>query len=146
MKILKILLFLLFCLVAAVAFGKFFLSELGSQRPEEPAAVLMTAPPGYTVVELGKIPATDAAAVLEKQALRPGAGKVGVRFERQGAAVYWLADVSGDVLEELAAGASGTRVQTQWRGELRARLAWARSHGDFSAPGLPAPESKNLYH
>jgi hypothetical protein len=146
MKILKIVLFTLFCLAAAVAFGKFFLSELGSGRSDEPAAVLMTAPPGYTVVERGEIPATEAAALLEEQVLRPGVGKVGVRFERQGAIVYWLADVNGDVLEELAAGASGTRVQTQWRGELRARLAWARSHGDFNVPGLPPSESKNLYH
>jgi hypothetical protein len=84
--------------------------------------------------------------LLEEQVSRPGGGKVGVRFQRQGAVVYWLADVKGDVLEELAAGASGTRVQTQWRGELPARLAWARSHGDFNVPGLPAPESKNLYH
>lgn len=146
MKILKVLLFALFCLAAVVVFGKFFLSELGSQRPDEPAAVLMTAPPGYAVVERGEIPATEAASLLEEQALRPGAGKVGVRFQRQGATVYWLADVSGDVLEELEGGTSGTRVQTKWHGELRARLAWARSHGDFNVPGLPASESKNLYH
>ena len=146
MKILKILLFILVCLAAAVGFGRFFLSELGSSRPDEPAGVLMTAPPGYAVVERGEIPATAAAAVLEEQAMRRGAGMVGVRFERQGAVVYWLADVKNDQLEELAAGASGTRVQKQWRGELRARLAWARSHGDFTVPGLPPPESKNLYH
>jgi hypothetical protein len=146
MKILKILLFTLLGLAAVVAFGRFFLSHLGSGRPEELAAVVVTAPPGYAVVERGEIPATAAAATLEEQALRPGADKVGVRFERQGAVVYWLADVSGDVLEERSAGASGTRLQTQWRGGLRARLAWARSHGDFSAPGLPPPESKNLYH
>ncbi|HEY9422149.1 MAG TPA: hypothetical protein VIW92_12100 [Thermoanaerobaculia bacterium] len=146
MKILKILLFLLVCLGAAVAFGRFFLSELGSGRTEELAAVVITAPPGYAVVERGEIPATAAAALLEEQALRPGAGKVGVRFEREGAVVYWLADVSGEVLEEREAGESGTRVQKQWSGGLRARLAWARSHGDFSAPGLPPPEIKNLYH
>lgn len=146
MKILKALLFILVCLAVPVIFGRLFLAELGSGRQDELAAVVMTAPPGYTVMEHGEIPATAAAAALEREVLRPGAGKVGVRFERQGAVVYWLADVSGDVLEERTAGASGTRVQKQWRGDLRARLAWARSHGDFSAPGLPPPESKNLYH
>jgi hypothetical protein len=59
--------------------------------------------------------------------------------------VYWLADVSGDQLEELA-GRNGTRVQTVWRSGLRQRLAWARTHGSFAAPGLPPPEQKNLYH
>lgn len=146
MRILKPLLFTVLILAAVVAFGWFFLSQLGSGRPDELAAVVVTAPPEYTVVERGEIPPTAAAAALEEQALRPGAGKVGVRFERQGAVVYWLADVDGDVLEERTAGASGTRLQTQWRGGLRARLAWARSHGDFSAPGLPPPESRNLYH
>lgn len=146
MKILKVLLSTLLVLAAVAAFGWFFLSQLGSGRQDELAAVVVSAPPGYTVVERGEIPATAAAAVLEEQVTRPGAGKVGVRFERQGAVVYWLADVGGDVLEERSAGASGTRLQTLWRGGLRARLAWARSHGDFSAPGLPPPESRNLYH
>lgn len=146
MKILKILLLTLLCLGAVVVFGRFFLSELGVGRQDELAAVILTAPEGYAIVERGEIPANAAAAALEERVLRPGAEKVGVRFERQGAVVYWLADVKGDVLEERAAGASGTRLQTRWQGGLRARLAWARSHGDFSAPGLPPPESKNLYH
>lgn len=146
MKILKIVVFTVLVLAAVVAFGWFFLSQLGSGRPDELAAVVVTAPPGYAVVERGEIPPTAAAAALEEQVLRPGAGKVGVRFERQGAVVYWLADVEGDVLEERTAGSSGTRLQTQWRGGLRARLAWAHSHGTFSAPGLPPPESRNLYH
>jgi hypothetical protein len=87
-----------------------------------------------------------AAAELEAQVLRPDADKVGVRFERQGAAVYWLADVKGDVLEERSAGASGTRLQTVWHGGVRERLRWARGHGDFDVPGLPPSERKNLYH
>jgi hypothetical protein len=57
-----------------------------------------------------------------------------------------LADLRGDVLEERSAGASGTRLQTLWTGNVRERLRWARDHGDFDAPGLPPPERKNLYH
>jgi hypothetical protein len=71
---------------------------------------------------------------------------VGLRFQRSGATVYWLADVPGDLLEELASGPSGTRLRTVWRGRIRERLSWAREHGDLSVPGLPPPEKKNLYH
>jgi hypothetical protein len=60
--------------------------------------------------------------------------------------LYWLADPTGDRIEERRAGAAGTRTATVWSGALDARLAWARAHGDFAAPGLPAPERKNLYH
>jgi hypothetical protein len=146
MKIAKTMVSTVLALAALAAFGWYFLSSLGSGRTDELAAVLVSAPPGYSVVELGEADPAAAAAELEALVARPGAGKVGVRFERRGAAVFWLADVGGDVLEERSAGASGTRLQTEWRGGLRRRLAWARVHGDFDAPGLPLPESRNLYH
>jgi hypothetical protein len=75
-----------------------------------------------------------------------GGGKVGLRFKRGGSEVYWLADVGEDFLEERSAGPGGTRLQTIWKGRIRERLSWARTHGDFTVPGLPPPERKNLYH
>lgn len=146
MKLAKLLLYTILLLAALAAFGWYFLASLGSGRPDELAAVVMTAPPGYSIVERGELAPSAAAAELEALSARQGGGKVGVRFERQGEVVYWLADVGGDILEERSAGASGTRLQTQWQGGLRQRLAWARSHGDFNVPGLPPPVSKNLYH
>ena len=146
MKIAKAVAVTLLALAALVAFGRFFLSQLGMGRTDELAAVVIAPPPGYAVVERGELSPAAAAAELEAQALRPGAGKVGVRFEREGSVVYWLADPGGDLLEERTAGASGTRLQTVWHGGLRARLAWARTHGNFDVPGLPPRESKNLYH
>jgi len=72
---------------------------------------------------------------------------VAVRFDRAGGSVYWLADNRSDRLEERAAGASGTRIQTVWPGHLRERLTWAQAHGgDPAAPGLPPAERHNLYH
>ena len=83
----------------------------------------------------------------EVEILRGETGKVGIHFERQGDSVYWLADPAANLLEERSAGAGGTRLATLWKGGLTDRLAWARAHGgDPSAPGLPAPEQKNLYH
>ncbi len=70
-----------------------------------------------------------------------------MRFDWAGSSVYWLADARADRLEERAAGASGTRVQTVWPGHLLERLDWARQHGgDPAAPGLLAAERHNLYH
>lgn len=147
MKIAKALLFILVILGALVVFGRFFVSQLGSGGRSDGLAGVMLAPPSdYSMAEHGELAPAAAASELEALVLRPGAGKVGVRFERQGSVVYWLADVPGDSLEERAAGSSGTRLQTLWHGRIRERLSWARGHGDFSAPGLPPPERKNLYH
>lgn len=147
MKLLKGVLYTVLLLGALAAFGWFFISQLGSSgQTGEPAGVLLSAPPNYEVIERGELSPTAAAAELETQVLRAGNAEVGIHFKMQGAEVYWLADPGADVLEERSAGASGTRLQTVWRDGLRARLSWARTHGSFDAPGLPAGERKNLYH
>lgn len=144
MKTLKAAAYVLVLAGALAGFGWFFVSQLGAGRPAEgPAGVLLTPPPGYVIVERGEMASGAAATELGNQIQH--ADKVGLKFQRNGSTVYWLADVSGDQLEELA-GANGTRVQTVWRGGLRERLAWGRTQGSFAAPGLPPPEQKNLYH
>jgi hypothetical protein len=147
MKPLKVVLYAVVLVGALAAFGWFFVSQLGSsKRTGDLAGVLLSAPPGYALVERGELSPSAAAAELEARALRPGAGKVGIHFHPSGAEVYWLADPGADLLEERSAGASGTRLQTRWPRGMRERLAWARTHGNFDAPGLPAGERKNLYH
>ncbi len=146
MKLLKGVLYTVVLLGALAAFGWFFVSQLGSGRTDELAGVILAAPPDYSIVERGELAPTAAASELAAQVERAGAGKVGLKFERQGAVVYWLADIEGDVLEERSAGPAGTRLQTVWPGRLRERLGWARTHGDFNVPGLPPAERKNLYH
>jgi hypothetical protein len=148
MKLLRGALYAVALVGALAAFGWFFVSQLGSGsgRSDELAGVLLSPPPGYAIVERGELSASAAAAELEAHTLRPGAGKVGLHFQRQGAEVYWLADSGEDLLEERSAAASGTRLQTVWRGGIRERLSWARAHGNFDAPGLPPAERKNLYH
>ena len=150
MKNAKTLLYALVLLGAIVAFGWFFVSQLTSGgsggRQDGLAGVLLSAPPGFAIVERGELAPKDAAAELATLALQPGAAKVGLKFQRRGDVVFWLADVFADQLEERAAGLSGTRMQTVWQGGMRARLSWARTHGDFEAPGLPGGEKRNLYH
>ena len=96
---------------ALAAFAWFFVSQLssGSTRSGEPAGVLLGPPPDYAVVQRGELAVVAAVAELAAQLQRPGAGKVGLHFRRQGAEVYWLADPAADLLEERSAGVSGTR-------------------------------------
>jgi len=136
--------------LALFAFGRFFLGQLGGGRGPEPAGVIEAPPEGYEVVQEGVLSPADAAtrlaALLDSQ---PGR-QVAIRFERAGGtpgSVYWLADTGADRLEERAANASGTRLQTVWPGHLRDRLRWAQAHGgDPAAPGLLPAERHNLYH
>jgi hypothetical protein len=148
MKLLKGALYTVLVLGALAGFGWFFVSQLssGSGRSDELAGVLLSPPPGYALVERGELSPSAAAAELDAQVLRPGAGKVGLHFKRKGSEVYWLADAGSGLIEERAAGPAGTRLQTIWQGGLRERLSWARTHGTFDAPGLPPGERKNLYH
>jgi hypothetical protein len=144
MKTLKVLLYVLVIAGAVAAFGWFFVSQLGTGRSDGLAGVLLKPPPGYAIAERGELAPTAAAAELESRLQGPD--KVGLKFQRAGSTVYWLADLPGDSIEELASGPSGTRLQTVWRGHVRERLNWAREHGDFSVPELAPGETKNLYH
>ena len=144
MKLLKGLLYAVLILGALAAFGWYFVSQLGSRPTGELAGVMLAPPPDYVIVERGELTPAAAAAELETQ-IQHGV-KVGVHFQRGGSEVYWLADVEGDLLEERSAGPGGTRLQTVWTGRIHERLTWARSHGDFTVPGLPPPDRKNLYH
>lgn len=151
MKIAKTLGGVLLGLLALYGFGRFFVSQMGKPRAPELAGVIASAPPDYHIVEQGEMTPGAAADALRGLILARSRGgsagsKVGIKFRRAGAEIYWLADTGTDTLEEREAGASGTRVQTIWHGRILDRLQWARTHGDPSAPGLPAPERKNSYH
>jgi len=147
MKLLKGALYTVVVLGALAGFGWFFVSQLstGGGQSDELAGVLLAPPSGYALAEHGELSQSAAAAELG-QTLRPGTGKVGLHFKRQGAEVYWLVDPESDLIEERAAGPAGTRLQTVWQGGIRERLSWARAHGTLDAPGLPPGERKNLYH
>jgi len=147
MKIAKVLGGILLALLALYGFGRFFVSQLGVRRASEPAGVIAAAPADYALEDRGELAPEGAAAAWALEAtFVPDVGMVATSFRHAGAELYWLADTGADILEERAAGASGTRVQTIWLGHILERLQWARTHGDPSAPGLPEPERKNLYH
>ncbi len=134
-------------LAALFVFGRFFLAQLATApQRQELAGVVAAPPPGFAIEPHGALaPEAAATALADLTAARPGR-PVGVRFELSSDTLYWLVDPQQERIEERRAGAAGTRTATVWQGGVGARLAWARVHGDFAAPGLPAPERRNLYH
>lgn len=111
-------------------------------RHERPAAIILRAPDGFTVEALGSTGLRQAAASLAaKRGLRTG-----VRFSDGGDLVLLLADRQSDRVVEMRAARNGTIVERFWPQGVDRRLEWAADHGELSAPGLPRPTGKNLYH
>ncbi len=136
---------------AVVGIGFLLLEDIGrGGRSTEPPAVIFSAPAGYRMEEGGDLSRPEAArrlaAALEARAAEP---LVGLHFASGGFDLHWLADrsdPSAPRLIELAAGPTGTRVETVFPGLLGERLAWASDRGRLELPGAPAATSRNLYH
>jgi hypothetical protein len=109
---------------------------------DEPAAILLRAPEGYTVEDLGSASLASAAAILTRNT----GPQVGTRFIEDGDTVILLVDRGNDRVVEMRASRSGTIVERHWQSDVDRRLAWAAEHGDLDTPGLPPPTGKNLYH
>ena len=127
--------------------GQYYLSQLGAKATHEPGSVEKAVPPGYTVVNRGEL-THEAAATALKHLLdqRPSADRLGIHYTSDDTDVHLIVDRETEVIERWSAGSGGTLVDAVWRGEMEKRLAWARKHGDFSAPDLSPPEMRNLYH
>src|SRR4051812_49437988 len=115
MKTLKPFLYGLVIFAAVAGFGRFFVSQLGGGRTDRLAGVLLSPPPGYAVVERGELAPRAAAAELAGEIRDPRTDKVGLKFQRAGATVYWLAGGPRDFFEELAAAPSRPRLPTPWQ-------------------------------
>ena len=109
---------------------------------DEPAAILLRAPDGYTVEDLGSASLASAAVILNQTA----GSQVGMRFNEDGDTVILLADRGNDRVVEMRASRSGTIVERLWQSDVDRRLEWAAEHGDLTPPGLSPPTGKNLYH
>ncbi len=116
--------------------------EDGSSRRDDPPAVILRAPEGFVVEDLG-----DSTIVAAAAALAGTAGdRVGVEFSDQGDSVILLADRVEQKITEMRAARTGTLVERTWAGDVGRRLAWAADNGNLDAPGLSPPTGKNLYH
>lgn len=109
---------------------------------DEPPAVILRAPEGFEVEEIGAATLEAAAAALNGAA----GDRVGINFSNNGDTVILLADRSVEKIIELRASRTGTIVERVWPGEIDRRLAWAVDNGNLDVPGLAPATGKNLYH
>jgi hypothetical protein len=138
---------LVFVAAGVVIVGGVLWSMVASLEDEpsgrgEPPAVIMRAPDGFEVEELG--PATFEAVAAEL--LDNRGERVGIEFIDDGDTVILLADHAGQRIIEMRASRTGTIVERTWPGETVRRLSWAADNGNLDAPGLPPATGKNLYH
>jgi hypothetical protein len=152
MKLLKGLAFMGIVLLALLAIGRLFVSQLSSgHSPAGPPGVILAAPSGTHLEELGQVSRVAATTRLA-ELLGPAADAMnqGVHFfAADGQEVYWYTekDDSGTpFLVERRSGPGSTRLETRWTGSIKTRVDWALRHDTFDAPQLPAGEERNLYH
>jgi hypothetical protein len=116
--------------------------ETAPAARDEATAVIMRAPEGFDVEDLGEIGIAAAAAEL---AGRSG-DRPGVEFTDDGDRIILLVDRSADRVVELRASRTGTIVERIWPGSIDERLGWASAKGRLDAPELEPATGKNLYH
>ena len=127
---------------AALIWAVFAGLETDPAGRDEATAIIMRAPDGFDVVELGETELAFAASELARQ---PG-DRPGVEFTDGGDRVILLIDREGDRVIELRAARTGTIVERNWPGPVGDRLVWAAENGRLDAPGLEPATGKNLYH
>ena len=127
---------------AALIWAVFAGLETNPEGRDEATAIIMRAPDGFDVDDLGEAGLAFAATELARR----GGDRPGVEFTDGGDRVILLVDRGADRVVELRAARSGTIVEKSWPGPVDARLAWVAEHGRLDAPDLDPPTGKNLYH
>lgn len=108
----------------------------------EATAVIMRAPAGFDVEDLGEAGLAFAASELSRRS----GNRPGVEFTDSGDRIILLVDRDSDLVTEMRASRTGTIVERTWSSEVDRRLSWAAKNGNLDAPDLPKATGKNLYH
>jgi hypothetical protein len=116
--------------------------ETGPAARAEATAVILRAPDGFDVDDLGEVGLAFAASELARR----GDSRPGVEFIDGGDRVILLVDRGADRIVELRASRTGTIVERIWPGRVNDRLGWASANGRLDAPELEPATGKNLYH
>ena len=131
-------------LAVLAGIGWAVIAELETQPTsrDEPPAIVMRAPEGFNVKQLGDASLAVAAAELRADP----SSRAGVEYSDDGDAVILLADREEQRVVEMRASRSGTIVERVWPKEVDRRLDWAIQNGKLEVPGLAPATGKNLYH
>jgi len=122
-----------------------------TRQPAALAGVILTPPPGYliiphenndTVLSLKQI-ANELDKILKQH---PEEKKICLKYTILGKNSFVLVDLTNDIIQKMAANATGTVVQTTWKRNVNERIRWCQRNGNFTPEGLAEPVSRNLYH
>ena len=108
------------------------------------SGITFVIPGEYSTLQLGEVAYEVAVGRLLTE--MENNSKVAAAFSDRGDRIQLLVSPNEDLIEERIAGKNGTTWVVTWRGPVRERLRWARTHGDLETPDLPPPERRNPYH
>jgi len=120
-------------------------------QPAELAGVILTPPPGYLIIphentdnflSLKQI-ANELDKILKQH---PEEKKICLKYTVSGKDSFVLVDLTNDVVQKMAANATGTMVQTTWKRNVNERIRWCQLNGNFTPEGMTDSVSRNLYH
>jgi len=136
---------------AALYVSYYFSKPAESSKPSHLSGVIITAPPEFFIVSTATpekdLTNREAAAEMEDILIKyPSQLKLALKYSSGGGEAYLLVDRTEETIQQLAANAYGTAVQTTWKGNIEQRIQWCKEHGDFTVEGLSEPVSRNLYH
>ncbi len=132
--------------------GLSFYNNLGAKKSQpDLAGVILTPPPGYFLISLEngekglslKEIADELDKILKQYSDKQ---KIGLKYRYSGKDSFVIVDLDKDIIQRLAANATGTVVETTWKKGVYERIRWCRLNGDFTPEGLAAPTTRNLYH
>ena len=144
-------LIILVIIIVGIAMFQALGNRLGKSSLDDKAALYFEIPPDFKKIEssqVNAIPANEriALSLITAQSAAPTLQKFALDYQTKQERVFYLLDLSGDILQAKTILATGTITEMTWRGDIPARLQLALRTGEFSGEGFAPPESKNLYH
>lgn len=150
-KMAKKQLFIAMMLLGMVILAYAFFSATGTQKDSnEPAGVILTAPPGYALKKVGAVD-EDLFKGLARKAIEhlntaPSEKRVALGYTNDGRNGFFLINLTEETLGQIVINRYGTAVQKIWNGSPRLRLQHAIKTGSLTPTGYDEPISRNLYH
>lgn len=128
-----------------------FINTVGGGKSDYNSAVKLQAPPGFLVIRSSISPekaenSLIAEIIIQTRLKNPSQEKIAVEFKNNDVISIFMIDFVRDVMQKRIENASGTIVESTWRGAVGRRIDLGMKTGYFSGEGLSDSENKNLYH
>ena len=129
----------------------FSIPRQSTEKVSRLSGVIPAPPPGFYIVSPDnpdqELTLKQIAGKLKKIIRQnPGKKKIGLKITLSETKSFFLVDFPNAFIRKTTANATGTVVQTTWKGSVNERIRWCTENGSFTPPGLSFPEIRNLYH